>query len=106
LDSNFIPSREGEQTDSHPSSERQVTYTSRALRVLNHIPFAIPFDDRRKIFRSFVNDDMAASSHWSGGTRVSVRRGSISQDAFDKLNGVDMKPPIEITILDQFGQEE
>jgi len=37
---------------------------------------------------------------------VSAWRGSIAQDAFDKLNWVDIKAPIEITILNQFGQEE
>jgi ubiquitin-protein ligase E3 C len=42
----------------------------------------------------------------SRGTRLSVRRGSIAQDAFDKLEGVDIKAPIEMTITDQFGREE
>ncbi|THG96608.1 hypothetical protein EW026_g5256 [Hermanssonia centrifuga] len=39
-------------------------------------------------------------------TRVTVRRGSIAQDGFDRLDGVDLKGPIAITFIDQFGQEE
>jgi ubiquitin-protein ligase E3 C len=35
-----------------------------------------------------------------------VRRGSVAQDGFDKLEGADLKAPIEITFIDQFGQEE
>lgn len=40
------------------------------------------------------------------GARVSVRRGNIAQDGFDKLDGADLKQPIQITFIDQFGQEE
>jgi len=42
----------------------------------------------------------------SGRTWVSVRRGSVAQDGFDKLEGVDLKAPIEISFIDQFGQKE
>ena len=37
---------------------------------------------------------------------MSVRRGSVAQDGFDRLEGADLKAPIEITFIDQFGQEE
>jgi ubiquitin-protein ligase E3 C len=39
-------------------------------------------------------------------TRVQVRRGNIAEDGFDKLGDVNLKSPIEITFIDQFGQEE
>jgi ubiquitin-protein ligase E3 C len=74
------------------------------LGVLNNIPFAIPVDFRVSIFRRFVTNDMSRDR--SGTTRLSVRRGSIAKDAFDNLAGVDIKAPIEITIIDQFGQDE
>jgi len=41
-----------------------------------------------------------------GRTRVQVRRGNVAQDGFDKLEEVDLKAPIEITFIDQFGAEE
>jgi ubiquitin-protein ligase E3 C len=90
--------------------------------VLNNIPFAIPFSVRVAIFRHFVLNDMterAASSAqpvfsgrgWMGGgigsrTRVQVRRGNVAQDGFDRLADADLKAPIEIAFIDQFGGEE
>jgi ubiquitin-protein ligase E3 C len=89
--------------DSGPPSKCQVALSPR-LGVLNNIPFAIPVDVRVSIFRRFVTNDMSRDR--SGTTRLSVRRGSIAQDAFDNLAGVDIKAPIEITIINQFGQDE
>ena len=82
--------------DSGPLSPR--------LRVLNNIPFAIPVNVRMSIGQRFGTNDMSRDT--SGTTRLSVRRGSIAQDAFDNLAGVDIKAPIEITITDQSGQDE
>jgi ubiquitin-protein ligase E3 C len=82
------------------------------LGVLNNIPFAIPFEVRVSIFRHFVANDMVSRGvsrhhyHRLGRTRVNVRRGSVAQDGFDKLREADLKAPIEITFIDQFGQEE
>lgn len=82
--------------------------------MLNNIPFAIPFDVRVSIFRSFIHND--ASNHgynlrghggmWSAPTRVVVRRGKIAEDGFNKLGDVDLKGSIAITFIDQWGQEE
>jgi ubiquitin-protein ligase E3 C len=38
--------------------------------------------------------------------RAVVRRGQIAQDGFDKLFDADLKAPVEITFIDQFGNEE
>ena len=42
----------------------------------------------------------------NGKERIQVRRGMVSQDGFDRLGEVDLKAPIEIAFIDQFGQEE
>jgi ubiquitin-protein ligase E3 C len=83
------------------------------LGILNNIPFAIPFEVRVSIFRHFVVSDMASQGvnrfvfHGRGNkTRVQVRRGSVAQDGFDRLAEANMKAPVEITFIDQFGQEE
>jgi len=95
------------------------------LGILNNIPFSIPFAVRVTIFRHFVVNDMrergSLSSYgsWnsrfdpfirgSRGTkksRVQVRRGMVAQDGFDRLAEVDLKTPLEISFIDQFGQEE
>ncbi|KAI0820473.1 HECT-domain-containing protein [Trametes gibbosa] len=92
-------------------SKRQIAYLSPRLGVLNNIPFAIPFDTRVGIFRRFVINDMQTRGpelfhrrmHM---TRVTVRRTNIAQDGFDRLGDVDLKAPIAITFVDQFGNEE
>ncbi|KAH9925375.1 HECT-domain-containing protein [Epithele typhae] len=92
-------------------SKRQIAYLSPRLGVLNNIPFAIPFDVRVGIFRRFVINDMERRgfTQWRGRmgtTRVTIRRTHIAQDGFDRLGDVDLKSPIAITFVDQFGQEE
>lgn len=92
-------------------SKRQIAYLSPRLGVLNNIPFAIPFDARVGIFRRFVINDMQTHGLESFRgrmhlTRVTVRRTNIAQDGFDRLGDVDLKAPIAITFVDQFGNEE
>ncbi|KAF4562672.1 hypothetical protein EYR36_004066 [Pleurotus pulmonarius] len=98
----------------HSLSARQLAYLSPRLGILNNIPFAIPFPIRVSIFRRFIMNDATArgtSDRYSfeamrHRTRVHIRRSSVAQDGFDKLAAVDLKGPIEITFVDQFGQEE
>ncbi|KAJ7597464.1 HECT-domain-containing protein [Mycena floridula] len=105
-------------------SKRQLATMSPRLGVLNNIPFAIPFEVRVTMFRHFVLNDIqkrrvsATGFLFLGGnnrytyngrsnrTHVSVRRGNIAQDGFDKLAEVDLKAPVEITFIDQFGEAE
>lgn len=97
-------------------SKRQIASMSPRLGVLNNIPFAIPFEARVAIFRNFVMSDMMSREgqhamffrglRGNGRERVQVRRGMVAQDGFDRLGEVDLKAPIEITFIDQFGQEE
>ncbi|EMD40028.1 hypothetical protein CERSUDRAFT_46274 [Gelatoporia subvermispora B] len=97
---------------SRPLSKRQISYLSPRLGVLNNIPFAIPFETRVSIFRSFIANDAMNNDRPNfnmfrhARTRVTVRRGSIAQDGFDKLSEVNLKEPIYITFIDQFGNEE
>ncbi|CDO70815.1 hypothetical protein BN946_scf184801.g6 [Trametes cinnabarina] len=92
-------------------SKRQIAYLSPRLGVLNNIPFAIPFDVRVGIFRQFVLNDMQSRGFdmYRGRmmtTRVTIRRTNVAQDGFDRLSDVDLKGPIAITFIDQFGNEE
>ena len=87
-----------------------MAYLSPRLAVLNNIPFAIPFETRVSIFRHFVLNDMMARGRldrFSGGrTRAVIRRDKIAQDGFDRLQDANLKQPLEIVFIDQFGQEE
>jgi ubiquitin-protein ligase E3 C len=114
-------------------SKRKLTYLSPRLGVLNNIPFAIPFHVRVAIFRNFIHMDIigrrtgsrsirpinpfgnmnaimneARSSHSTHGRRqtVTIRRDNVSQDGFDHLGDADLKNPIQIVFIDQWGGEE
>ncbi|KAH7921617.1 HECT-domain-containing protein [Leucogyrophana mollusca] len=100
-------------------SKRQLALFSPRLGVLNNIPFAIPFETRVAIFRRFVESDVARRystnafqrNPWGRHSRgerieVSIRRGNIAQDGYDKLAEADLKAPIAISFIDQFGEPE
>jgi len=104
-------------------TKRQIAHLSPRLQILHNMPFAIPFDTRVRIFRCFVYNDMRSRANrregsgafgmngrWMGGprgrTEVAIRRGHISQDGFDRLGEMDLREPVSITFIDQFGNEE
>ena len=97
-------------TNTRILSKRQLASISPRLGILNNIPFAVPFEVRVSIFRSFIVNNMRNSGYdrfdRSATARVIVRRDMIAQDGFDRLQSVDLKAPIAITFVDQFGQEE
>jgi len=95
-------------------TKRELAYLSPRLGILNNIPFAIPFESRVSIFRSFIRNDRSKVENreyelMAGMPRkkVIVRRDHVSQDGFDHLNelGVAWKARLAITFVDQFGQE-
>ncbi|KAF8428416.1 HECT-domain-containing protein [Boletus edulis BED1] len=96
-----------------PSSRRQLNHFPRLsprLGVLNNIPFAIPFETRVLIFRRFVQNDRMnrGFNHFGsrGKTEASIRRTNIAQDGYDRLSDVDLRAPVSITFIDQFGEPE
>ncbi|KIJ59650.1 hypothetical protein HYDPIDRAFT_32985 [Hydnomerulius pinastri MD-312] len=95
------------------SLKRQLAHFSRLsprLGVLNNMPFAIPFETRVLIFRRFVESDMMnrGFDQFSrrGRMEVSIRRGNIAQDGYDRLSEADLRAPIAISFIDQFGEQE
>ena len=90
-----------------------MAFLSPRLGVLNNIPFAIPFEARVSIFRSFiVNDKRGIGTEYRSfeefrsRTHATVRRGHVAEDGFDKLADANLKRAIGITFIDQFGEEE
>ena len=113
LEEQQIQISKSEAQSSRTLSKRQIAVMSPRLGILNNIPFAIPFDVRVSIFRHFVVNDMTSKgiTRYSylgmlNKSRIQVRRGMVAQDGFDKLADVNLKAPIEISFIDQFGQEE
>ena len=99
-----------------PITKRSIADLSPGLGVLNHIPFAIPFEARVKIFWSFIQTDrytkytVGSDPHSFEGfhsrSRVTVRRGHVAEDGFDKLGDANLKLPIEIAFIGRFGEKE
>ncbi|EJC97865.1 HECT-domain-containing protein [Fomitiporia mediterranea MF3/22] len=97
------------------TNKRLLTHLSPRLGILNNIPFAIPFETRVEIFRTFVRADMIAfagstsryeRAHMASRARVVVHRGNVAADGFDKLANMNLKGLIEIQFVDQFGNTE
>jgi len=92
---------------------RSIAELSPRLGVLNNIPFAIPFRARVNIFRACIVNDrhdirvgLRSIERLRSRTRATVRRGHVAEDGINKLRHANLKHPIRITFIDQFGQEE
>ncbi|CAE6519926.1 unnamed protein product [Rhizoctonia solani] len=115
----FPTSRSGYITSR--TTRAQLASLSPRSKILTHIPFSIPFDVRVQVFRQYVTNDwkdvaqrvrsgeMDMSSYRSGRrANAVVRRGRVAEDGFKALGSMrkDMKLPISITFIDQWGHEE
>ncbi|KAJ4475005.1 HECT-domain-containing protein [Lentinula aciculospora] len=78
---------------------RRESTNSRSTRPIN--PFGALSN-----FNTVMND--MRTSHVAHGRQqtVTIRRGSVAQDGFDHLGDADLKNPIQIVFIDQFGAEE
>jgi len=115
---------------------RQLQSLNPRLELLRNLPFFIPFDTRVQIFRRFVYRDQERRRNgyvepddWrmsvaatqardlNGRHRgmdmisrhhADIQRGSVFDDAFDNFYGLgeELKEPIQISFIDQFGQPE
>ncbi|KAG8763989.1 hypothetical protein FRC11_007039 [Ceratobasidium sp. 423] len=115
----FPTSRSGYVTSR--TTRAQLASLSPRSKILTHIPFSIPFDVRVQVFRQYVTNDwkdvaqrvrngeMDMSSYRSGRrANAVVRRGRVAEDGFKALGSMrkEMKLPISITFIDQWGHEE
>lgn len=115
---------------------RQLQSLNPRLELLRNLPFFIPFDTRVQIFRRFVYRDQERRRNgyvepddWRmsvaatqardlngrhrgmdmiGRHHADIHRGSVFEDAFDSFYGLgeELKEPIQISFIDQFGQPE
>ena len=120
----------------HARKRRQLQSLNPRLELLRNLPFFIPFDTRVQIFRRFVYRDQERRRNgyvepddWRmsvaatqardlngrhrgmdmiGRHHADIHRGSVFEDAFDSFYGLgeELKEPIQISFIDQFGQPE
>ena len=53
-----------------------------------------------------IGSDIRSFEEFRSRTHATVRRGHVAEDGFDKLRDANLKRPIGITFIDQFGEEE
>lgn len=94
----------------HFISQAMVENT-RAHEILKHAPFLVPFTSRVKIFTSQLS--AARQRHGPHAVfarnRIRVRRDHILEDAFTQFSALseeDLRGPIRITFVNEFGVEE
>ncbi|KAM0789662.1 hypothetical protein ACM66B_006527 [Microbotryomycetes sp. NB124-2] len=95
-------------------SKRHAAFFNPRLGVLNNVPFVIPFEERVIIFRQLVDNDRKRlgldRDRYTRGMRhrATIRRTNLAEDAYKQLNGLGMalKRSIEITFVNEFGEEE
>ncbi|KDR68229.1 hypothetical protein GALMADRAFT_1048798 [Galerina marginata CBS 339.88] len=84
------------------------------LSILKHIPFAIPFETRVSIFQHLIANNrvlhrsterLNAFGH-DQRQKVKIRRDAVARDGYDRFFSVDRNAPLEVVMVDQFGQEE
>lgn len=86
--------------------KRQVAHLSPRLGILNNISFLIIFELRVFIFRNLVATDMMVRV-WTGTVAGGRKNACLEVSSrMDQLDGVNLKEPVEITFIGQFGQDE
>ena len=85
---------------------------TKAQKVVNVVPFVIPFELRVKMFRAFIAEDRKANnldaSYIHPEARITVHRSSIFEDGYAHLNalGYKLKGRIAITFISEHGLKE
>ncbi|KAM2018876.1 hypothetical protein ACFX1T_021754 [Malus domestica] len=84
---------------------------TRANDIMKHAPFLVPFTSRVKIFASQLA--AARQRHESNSVftrnRFRIRRDRILEDAYDQMSALsedDLRGPIRVTFVNEFGVEE
>ncbi|OQO13457.1 hypothetical protein B0A48_01685 [Cryoendolithus antarcticus] len=132
LDSYHRTQEARERAQRKASRRRYLENVAPRLEVLQNMPFFIPFHTRVEIFRQFVHLDQVKRRNgqvdadaWRASMLMApqhqgqqmhrltrhhaqIKRSSEFEDAFDAFYelGADLKEPIQITFMDEFGLQE
>ena len=86
--------------------------TPRGKRLLTSMPYALPFVERLRLFKQYVDTEKAMvtqQSHGqSNGVRVRIRRGRVLEDGLRELNGLGpaLKRRLQVEFINEFGAAE
>lgn len=84
--------------------------SDRVKNLLRALPEAVPFDQRTKVFDHFLRSDrhsVSARTRYDNFTRLTVRRGTVYDDAFEALHEkASLKGRIQVQFMSQQGIAE
>ncbi|XP_070671963.1 E3 ubiquitin-protein ligase UPL6-like isoform X2 [Malus domestica] len=82
---------------------------TRANDIMKHAPFLVPFTSRVKIFALAAARQRHESNSVFTRNRFRIRRDRILEDAYDQMSALsedDLRGPIRVTFVNEFGVEE
>lgn len=97
------------ELDSNQLIEEVLLGTPRANKLIQSMPYLVPFPDRVKLFQRLIKADKEI--HQSEGCsvyRIRIRRGAILDDGLRKLNSIrtNLKKRINVVFVNSAGREE
>jgi ubiquitin-protein ligase E3 C len=79
------------------------------IRIINSIPFIIPFNDRILIFREFTRvDDESFRFFYQPPKLIPIRRDHLYEDALERINplGSELRKKVHIGFISEIGHQE
>lgn len=87
-------------------------HADKLMDILKRLPFLVPFSERAKFFQSLVERDQSSRrddwSHVTGDRFCEIRRATLYDDAFQKLNelGEELRLRLRISMVNEQGMQE
>ncbi|KAH7467190.1 E3 ubiquitin-protein ligase UPL6 [Phytophthora ramorum] len=97
------------ELDSNQLIEEVLLGTPRANKLIQSMPYLVPFPDRVKLFQRLVKADKDVHQNESCSVyRIRIHRGAILEDGLKKLNSIrtNLKKRINVVFVNSAGREE
>ncbi|ETK82247.1 hypothetical protein L915_12335 [Phytophthora nicotianae] len=97
------------ELDSNQLIEEVLLGTPRANKLIQSMPYLVPFSDRVKLFQRLVKADKEIHQNESCSVyRIRIHRGAILEDGLRKLNSIrtNLKKRINVVFVNSAGREE
>ncbi|ETV85916.1 hypothetical protein, variant [Aphanomyces astaci] len=88
--------------------ERVLHDDQKAVALLQHMPYLLPYADRVRLFQALVKLDRDRYQENAPPCRMTIRRGYVLEDGLTKLNALrrDLKKKVQVHFINEAGTEE
>ncbi|RHY70701.1 hypothetical protein DYB30_013128, partial [Aphanomyces astaci] len=88
--------------------ERVLYDDQKAVALLQHMPYLLPYADRVRLFQALVKLDRDRYQENAPPCRMTIRRGYVLEDGLTKLNALrrDLKKKVQVHFINEAGTEE